>query len=568
MENFRKLFLSLLIVAFAQFKSQAVKNYTYADLTDLFDTYSENDGRALVFVNRYIAKAKKEQKNSKLIDGYEEAVYYSSSTVNKINYADSAVVIALKSKDADLISAAYLKRGIIYYYNKRDYRKALQEYLTAFKNAKDTQDLYLYNKILYHLGMVKSYLGLSREAVIHFTQTSDYYEKQISLAEHPNKRLNNEHGYLNSIYRLSTCYRKLKLYDKEDSLISIGKNRVQNSEQFSLEYAYFQKALGIQSLRKNKIGQASVYLKSAESILRKKNDFVALATVDFYLGQLNYDLGNKDEAIIYLKKVDSILNEYNFVTPEIINNYKYLIDYAKKEHNGSQQLYYTNKLLKADSIARADFADLSTDIHTGYDIDLLAEDRDNLVRKQKYGSFIFIAVIVSAMLGFYFFIYRWRLKEKILTAKYNELLDKMQSIDTVNDDRPAYAQPARSIYNDQVIEAVKNGLKNFEEKKKFLDKDLKLPDVATLLQTNRSILSFVLNEHLKTTFSQYLKTLRIKYITKKLMEDRMYLKYSMDTLAAECGMKNRNVFSNHFLEINGIRPADFVRKRNEELQKS
>ena len=106
------------------------------------------------------------------------------------------------------------------------------------------------------------------------------------------------------------------------------------------------------------------------------------------------------------------------------------------------------------------------------------------------------------------------------------------------------------------------------KKHQFLDKDLKLPDVAVLIGTNRSILSFVLNEHLKTTFSEYLKTLRIKYITKKLMEDRMFLKYSMETLAAECGMKNRNVFSNHFLEINGIRPADFVRKRNEELQKS
>lgn len=115
---------------------------------------------------------------------------------------------------------------------------------------------------------------------------------------------------------------------------------------------------------------------------------------------------------------------------------------------------------------------------------------------------------------------------------------------------------------------MKKGLKTFEEKKQFLDKDLKLPDVAALISTNRSILSFVLNEHLKTTFNQYLKTLRIQYITKKLLEDKMFLKYSMDTLATECDMKNRQVFSNHFLEISGIRPTDFVRKRLEELQNS
>jgi len=51
-----------------------------------------------------------------------------------------------------------------------------------------------------------------------------------------------------------------------------------------------------------------------------------------------------------------------------------------------------------------------------------------------------------------------------------------------------------------------------------------------------------------------------------MMEDKIYLKYSMDTLASECGMKNRNVFSNHFLEINGIRPTDFVKKRLQERE--
>jgi hypothetical protein len=516
----------------------------------------------------YIAKAKKEQKLSKVIAGYEEAVYYSNSAYKKLRYADSAVVVALKSKDVDLISTSYLKRGIIYYYNKRNYRRALKEYLEAFKNAKNTKDLYLYHKILYHLGMVKSYLGLYQEAASHFVQTSDYYEKQASSESHPNKRLNNEHGYLNSIYRLSTCYRKLQLYQKEDSLIDIGKKRVVYSDQFSLEFAYFQKALGIQSLRNHKIGAAKFYLKRAENILKRKNDFVALATVDFYLGKLNYNDGNKNESLVYLKKVDSIIDEYNFVTPEIVDNYKFLIHYAKEDHNGSLQLYYTNKLVRADSIARADFADLTTNIHSGYDIDILAGERDKIARKQKYGSILFSAVILSGTVAFFFYIKRSREKEKIITTKYNELLEKFKRIDEVQEGAPEYGQSIKSIYNDQVIEVVKKGLKNFEENKQFLDKDLKLPDVAALISSNRSILSFVLNEHLNMNFNDYLKRLRIQYITKQLLEDRMYLKYSMDTLAAECGMKNRIVFSNHFLEINGIRPTDFVRKRQEELKKS
>lgn len=67
---------------------------------------------------------------------------------------------------------------------------------------------------------------------------------------HPNLKLNNESGYFNSIYRLSSCYKNLQLYHKEDSLIHIGLERLHNTKQLSLEYGYFQKGKGIQLLRK------------------------------------------------------------------------------------------------------------------------------------------------------------------------------------------------------------------------------------------------------------------------------------------------------------------------------
>lgn len=563
MQNFKKFLFSLLILILCNYKSQVAKDYTYSHLNDKFDVYPENDERALVFVNMYIAKAKKEQKLSKLIAGYEEAEYYSSSTDKKIKYADSAVIIALKLKEEDLIATAYLKRGIIYYYNRRDYRRALKEYLLAFKNARSTTDHYLFNKILYHLGMVKSYLGFYREAALHFKETADYYEGHISRSDHPNVRTNNEHGYINSIYRLSICYRKMEQYKKEDSLIDIGKDRVINSDQFSLEFAYFQKALGLQSIRNKKNIEAMDYLKRAENILKRRQDFVALATVDFYLGKLNHNDGKKNEAILYFKKVDSILDKYNFVTPEIIDNYKFLIHYAKEDNNGHLQLYYTNKLVRADSITRADFTTLTSNLYQGYDVNVF----DNLIQKHKYGIILLIVIIICGILAFYFFLFRSKQKEKVLTAKYIVLLEKFKKIDDRKNLAVKSLHHVKSIYNDQVIEQVKNSLKIFEEKRQFLDKDLQLPDVAALISTNRSILSFVLNEHLDTTFTQYLKLLRIQYITKQLMENRVFLKYSMDTLASECGMKNRQVFSNHFLEINGIRPTDFVKMRTEEIQK-
>lgn len=131
---------------------------------------------------------------------------------------------------------------------------------------------------------------------------------------------------------------------------------------------------------------------------------------------------------------------------------------------------------------------------------------------------------------------RGRIK-KNLSAKYIMLLEKAKTVDERRQETVESYDHIKSIYNDQIIEQVKMNLKIFEEKRQF-----QLPDVALLVCTNTSIISFVLNEHLNTTFTQYHKILRIRYITKQLSENKVFLTYSMDTLAAECGMKNRQVF--------------------------
>lgn len=402
---------------------------------------------------------------------------------------------------------------------------------------------------------------------MHFNETAAYYEKESSDNKHPNTWSNNEHGYLNSIYRLSTCYRNLKSYRREDSLITVGVNRVKNTEEFAQEFAYFQKAKGIQSIRNGKPDAAERYLRKAEKILKNEEDFAALATVDFYLGKLNFMAGKRAEALVYFNKVDSIINKFNLITPEVVNNYKYLIQYAKEKGDDRLQLYYTNRLVRADSIIKSDFAVLSTKMYREYQIDILNESREDLVRKNKYGNVLFSSIIVCGLSAFCFFVFRSRRKEKILTTRYIDLLEKLKNADGPKTEIVKInSNSVKSVHTVETIEQIIKNLKIFEEKKQFLVKDLKLPDVARMIKSHRSAVSFVLNEHMNTSFTQYIKVLRIRYITKQLMDNKVYRQYSMDTLAAECGMKNRNVFSNHFLEINGIRPTDFVRKRLEERE--
>jgi len=160
-----------------------------------------------------------------------------------------------------------------------------------------------------------------------------------------------------------------------------------------------------------------------------------------------------------------------------------------------------------------------------------------------------------------------RKRERRLTLQYRHLLTRLQESES---EHPAQDLPVnpdeKSLYSAEIIEDILNKLKEFENKKLFLEQNLTVPTVAKMMGSNRTHLSYVLNVHIGITFPSYLKQLRINYITKLLLEDSKYLNYSIDALAVECGMTNRQKFSSHFLEINGMRPTDFIRKRQQELR--
>ncbi len=570
------IFNLILLSIQGQERQEKYSKESYDKIYGLFESYSENDDRAMSFVNRYIDKAKNERNLSKLIEGYEEAIYYNKSIDRKLSYADSTIITAKKYNNPSQISRAYLGKGIIYYYNRRQYRLALDQYLLAFKFSKDSKDDYLKNKIIYHLGMVKCYLGYYKEAAEHFEEAAGYFESHMSENIHPNLKLNNESGYFNSIYRLSTCYKNLHLYRKEDSLITIGLERLQNTSELSIEYGYFQKGKGVQLLKAGKSDEALTHLELSQDILIHNQDCASLNTVYFYLGKLYWQRGNRTKSLHYLNKVDSLVNKFRFITPEIREGYEYLIKDAKQSRNSKKQLYYTNQLLKADSIINADFAMLSSKIYREYDTGTLLAEKKQLEEHHHNGLvllYISIAIGILLLLLAGFSIWRFRnskKREHEIDIKYQELLQRVN--DSKKNDAfegasniPSYG---RSTYNQDIIDEVKSHLELFENKKFFLKKNLTLPIVAKMIGSHRTQLSYVLNEHYQMTFNRYLKVLRIQYITNLLLENSKYLNYSIDSLAEECGMTSRQVFSIHFMEINGMRPVDFIRKRKEELEKS
>lgn len=565
MHYHRKISLLIFNLFFFFLNAQELQSLSYKTISDLYENYPENDSRAMVFVNKYIEKAKKENNWKKQVIGYEDAIHYTEEINRKLSYADSAIVGAFKSGDRDIISRAYLGKGIIYYYNKRQYKYALEQYLKAYQFSRNSSSDYQKNKIDYHLGMVKNYLGFYEEAAGHFRNTTKYFEENMKDNLHPNIRLNNEAGYFNSVYRLSACYESLRLYNREDSLINIGLQKLKNINEHLLEYSYFQKGKGVQLLRKGNTGEALKHLKLSHDILVNNEDYGSLTDVYFYLGKLYWLEGNKTESLVYLNKVDSMINKFRVSTPEIRSSYKYLITDAKESGIFGKQMYYVDQLIKTNSTYLDDFAPLSSKIYKEYDTEKLQEEQRLLENQQRNEFNLLLAASVIIVLLPALIIWLCK-KEKKFTTECIKLwknFSKPHSLvrtNTISTDKKKYSP--------EIIEDIKEKLKKFEEDRLFLDKNLTLPTVAKMFGRTHTQVSYVLNEHLDLSFTQYLKVLRIGYITALLMENKLYLKYNIGNLAHECGMSSRQLFSTHFLEINGMRPIDFIKNRMKEIGES
>lgn len=151
--------LVIWIVAFPLLSlfGQQERKIEYRSIRKAYELKRKNDSTVLPDVERYIKLAKKNRNDIQLVQAYKDAVLFSPSAWVKLKYADSTLAAAQRTKDNELITSAYLGKGIIYYFDFRKYRLALNEYLKADKYANNVKDQYLKHKVVYHIGVVKSF---------------------------------------------------------------------------------------------------------------------------------------------------------------------------------------------------------------------------------------------------------------------------------------------------------------------------------------------------------------------------------------------------------------------------
>ncbi|WP_454045104.1 helix-turn-helix domain-containing protein [Chryseobacterium sp. Marseille-Q8038] len=548
----------------------AQKNEKYSDYYILRRNYEglpENDSSAKPFVEKYIVKAKKEKNYERLVRGYLDGLLFSPSPNDKLKYADSTIWASKMTRDEERISSAYLEKGVVYYFQFKKYQLALDEFLKASEYSIDGKDIFYQNRLSYFIGIVKSYIGHYGDALEHFKKTSAFFQNESRKKMHPNLLYANIRGYLNSIHQMAVCYRNLKDYKTADSLVSIGLSETSGSKEYLQEYGYFLKERGIAQFRKKDYKNAISSLKSSIGSISAVNDFAWVSVCYSYIGKSYLASGENVTAVLYFQKVDSVFQKHNFVLPEVRDNYELLINHYKGENNIHKELYYTKQLLKVDALLSIDFRYLFSKLYKEYDTKRLTQEMKRLEKESARASWVNISVFLSAGVIIILITLKYNKREKQIKKNYKALEQTILNKDVYISSSTPIKQKEhdRQDLDDRLKYGILDKLTKFENNLEFLEKGLTIAELAVKFDTNSNYLSQIINDYKGMTFSQYLIALRINYITERLYKERKFLTYKIAFLAEICGIASRSNFSKRFQEINGIRPTDFIKNRQKDL---
>ncbi|MFP3591318.1 helix-turn-helix domain-containing protein [Chryseobacterium sp. SIMBA_038] len=524
----------------------------FEKLRSSYDNFAENDERGLEFVRVYIKRAKVENNFKELSQAYRDATSFSKE--RKLVYADSTIWAAQQSKDRDVIGNAYLTKGSVYYFTYRKYQKALDEYLNAWNYLKNSNNSYLHYKNLYHIGVVKSYLGYYDEALQIFSKCRSYYQVYKLNENLPNLKYNTKKGYLNSVNQMAICLLHQSKVDEASKFIDEGMRESANDLNFDIERSYFYKLRGILNFIKNKDETALSDFNIALVGIEKKQDFTNASVIYFLKGKIFLRNKQTNEGYANLKKVDSIFVQHQFVLPAVREAYELLIDCCRSTGNAIDELYYTKQLLSFDKVLSSDFKYLSGKMYKEYDTEDLVQSKKKLESSSLFGYLIAGAAITSCVIYSGTRYYQMKQKRKNSANNRNRLVNK-----NVPDDKEKAPHKVSKL-TDKVINDILSKLEIMEENRFYLEKGLTQNQLAKKLKTNTTYLSGIINEYKGSNFNTYINLLRIEYAKQMLTTSSEWRKYSIETLAKECGFTNRSNFSKIFVEVAGVSPVEFVEK--------
>lgn len=115
------------------------------------------------------------------------------------------------------------------------------------------------------------------------------------------------------------------------------------------------------------------------------------------------------------------------------------------------------------------------------------------------------------------------------------------------------------LSEEKIKEIKKQVLILFEAEQLFLMPDFSLNDLAKRVNISANLLSMVINSQLNLSFSDFINKYRIEH-AKELLNDIKSNRYTIESVAYDCGFSNRTSFYNAFRKFANQSPTDYLKE--------
>ncbi|MGC4041914.1 MAG: AraC family transcriptional regulator [Flavobacterium sp.] len=537
--------------------SLTAKSFDY--LREGFESNIYEPAKSDIYAQAWLKKAKSGKANY-----HELALVYKAMIINadkklRMAYADSMVRFAKRTSDFELIGSSYMTKGIVHY-DRKEHMLALDNYLLADKYVSRVENPYLTHKVKYGIAMAKYYLGFYDEAISLLRECIDFFKEE------------NDRAYLNSLHCLGLCYNKTGNYEWCTLTNQMGIDEGRKLEDTGMEF-YFIHSEGINQCCKKNYTAAIKKLTAALPGIISLKDFANESVAYFYIGKSYWQRNQYDQAITYFKKVDHIFQKENYTRPDLREAYELLIGYYKKQNDTKLQLFYINQLLKVDQSLAKNYRYLLQKIVKEYDTKELISEKESIEQAIYITRTLACAVVVLMALIIAYLTRRNNRNKKL----FEELMKRDTSVPAAieteipNDEDVINSNPTRSAENNtgkypvqdispDIETAIVKKLEKFELNKKYLEKDMTLSKMATILHTNSKYVTKVVAKYRDKGTIEYITDLKLDYIIHVLKTQSKYRNYTNKALGEEAGFGSTQNFTRAFKTKTGISPTYFIYK--------
>ena len=581
-------FLILLISNIFFSQNNNIEYLNYVKIEKKIDSlYDINHNEGIKLVKFYIKKSKKDKNNEALFYAYRYASKIFSSPQN-FQYTDSALITSKISNNKNLITDAYLNKGVVLM-DASLYKLALDNILTANKYSLDLKNPYITNKTKYFIAQNKIYLGLHEDANKELVNCYKYFKVNL------NKKVLNEDYktyYIFSLMSLIDSNTRIGKHQENISLLEEAYDFIYKNN-FEHLKPYFISSEGTDAFYK---ANYSLAIRKLSEAIRLYNDQWPHLNDIFYIGLSNWKLGKRDVAVRYFEEIDKEYDKSKKLNPEFRPAYELLIKYNDSIGNRDKQLKYINTLMSLDKNYEKNYKYLFSKINKEYDTHKLINEKNKIESSLKNQRTIISSILLITILASLFYWNRYNSLQKKYKEKFEEIisqkpiLEKTETLaeleskqeDDLNlktlniTDKIKITAPKNSSelefynkipgLNPILVQNILQQLDKFEEELRFTDNQMSLRLLSEEFNTNIPYLSKIINVYKGKNFNYYINDLRIDYIIELLKNDATYLNYDIKNLASLAGFTNAVNFSDNFQRKFEIKPSYFIKMMKENIK--